>query len=139
MQLSYLLPIILVSIVQFAAGALWYSPLMFGKKWMNIMGSNHLNKEELKKLQKSMTPFYALQLVLTVLTNTFLFLFLRFLPTPSSLYVVFIVWIAFIMPTQISSVLWGNTPKKQWLPQILIACSFQFLSLLFAGFMFSMK
>jgi hypothetical protein len=66
MDVNYTL-IIVASIAQFILGALWYSPLLFGKWWMQIMECTHLSKEELKKMQAKMTPFYGLQFLLTIL------------------------------------------------------------------------
>ena len=129
----------LVTFVQFIFGALWYSPLLFGKQWMDIMGTTHTSPEEIKKMQKSMMPFYILQFAMTLGTNIVLFLFMRLLSLTGALSLAGLIWIAFFVPTQISGVIWGNTPKKKWLQQILIMISFQLLSLLFAGFIFGGK
>ncbi len=129
----------LVTFVQFIFGALWYSPLLFGKQWMDSMGTTHVSPEERKKMQKSMMPFYILQFAMTLGTNVILFLFMRLLPLTGALSLAGLIWIAFFVPTQISGVIWGNTPKKKWLKQILIMISFQLLSLLFAGFIFGGK
>ena len=129
----------LVTFVQFIFGALWYSPLLFGKQWMDSMGTTHVSPEEIKKMQKSMMPFYILQFAMTLGTNIVLFLFMRLLPLTGALSLASLIWIAFFVPTQISGVIWGNTPKKKWLQQILIMISFQLLSLLFAGFIFGGK
>ena len=129
----------LVTFVQFIFGALWYSPLLFGKQWMDSMGTTHVSPEEIKKMQKSMMPFYILQFAMTLGTNIVLFLFMRLLSLTGALSLAGLIWIAFFVPTQISGVIWGNTPKKKWLKQILIMISFQLLSLLFAGFIFGGK
>jgi hypothetical protein len=133
---SPIISILFVSLIQYVVGALWYSPLLFGKMWMDIMGVSHLSKEELQKMQKSMLPFYGLQLLLTLLTTTFLYFTMHFLPLPSGLSLAFLIWLGFIMPTQVTTVLWGNTKKNKWLKQILITTSYQLLSLLFAAFVF---
>jgi hypothetical protein len=53
----------LAAVVQFVLGALWYSPLLFGKWWMQVMEVAHLSKDELAKMQKEMTPAYIAQFV----------------------------------------------------------------------------
>lgn len=112
METNYML-IIVASLAQFILGALWYSPLMFGKWWMEIMEATNLPVEQVKKMQKEMAPFYGLQLFLT-LFSTFALVNLA-VATPFSLYhVAFWVWLSFIVPTQISGVVWANTKKKFW-------------------------
>jgi len=139
MTLSYLLTLPLVVTIIYIGNALWYSPLIFGKKWMRIMGVSSLSKEELQKIQKEMLPFYGLQLLLTITSTVFLGLFSHLLPTASALSLAGIIWLAFIMPTQVSGVIWGSTAKKYWLAQILIMTSIQLLSILFAAYVFSIK
>lgn len=126
-----------VSALQFALGALWYSPVLFGKTWMKIMGADHLKKEELQAMQKSMMPFYSLQFVLTFITNLFLFMAMRFLAPSQALGLGLIIWGAFIVPTQISSVIWGSTKKQFWLKQCLIMMSAQALNITIAALLFS--
>src|SRR5574343_23259 len=102
--------IVIAAITQFILGAVWYSPLLFGNRWMQIMEATHFSKEELQKMQKAMGPFYALQFLLT-LFSTFALVNLAAV-TPFSLYhIAFWVWLGFIVPTQIAGVIWGNTKK----------------------------
>ena len=68
LEVNYTL-ILAATVVQFVLGALWYSPLMFGKIWMQVMEMGNKSKEELAKLQKEMAPFYALQFVLAFITT----------------------------------------------------------------------
>ncbi len=136
MELNYKL-IIFASLAQFILGALWYSPLMFGKWWMEIMESTTLSAEELKKLQKEMAPFYGLQLLITVIFTYVLAMFIHYLSMagvsirPYSF--AGLVWLGFIVPTQIAGVIWGNTKRKFWLKQIFIMTGFQLVSLIIAA------
>ncbi len=112
--------ILLTSVAQFVVGALWYSPLMFGKTWMNIMEASHNSKEELAKMQKSMMPFYALQFFLTITSSIFLYFFLREFMLRGAIELALFVWVFLIVPTQVSAVIWGNTKKNKWAKQIAI-------------------
>lgn len=141
MELNYTL-IGVAAVVQFVLGAMWYSPLMFGKLWMEIMESTHLSKEELQKLQKAMTPFYALQLLLAVLTTFVLAMFVHYLEMANVGFhaygVAGWVWLGFIVPTQIACVVWANTKKKYWAKQIFVITSYQLVGMMLSAFVLSM-
>lgn len=140
MEINYVL-IIGATIAQFILGAVWYSPLMFGKWWMQIMGHTGMGKEEIKKLQKEMAPFYALQLFLTLFTTfsfaTFM-IYVADMMSYSAYHVGFWIWIGFIAPVQIGTVIWGNTAKKFWLKQIFVMISMQLAALMLAAFILTL-
>jgi hypothetical protein len=130
--------IVVATIAQFALGALWYSPLMFGTWWMQIMEMEAVSKEELQKMQKSMGPFYALQLFLTLFTT---FAFANFMVYGSTLgiyHTAFWIWIGFIAPVQISSVVWANTKKKFWAKQLFVMLSMQLIGIELAAWILAM-
>lgn len=129
--------IVVASLAQFILGALWYSPIIFGKWWMEIMEVNNISKEKLQEMQKKMGPFYALQFLLT-LFSTFALVNLTVF-TPFSLYhLAFWIWIGFIVPTQIAGVIWGNTKKRFWAKQIFVMTSYQIVGLMLAAWILSM-
>jgi hypothetical protein len=140
-DLNYTL-IIVATIVQFILGAVWYSPLMFGKWWMEIMEVTHIAMPELKKLQKEMAPFYGLQFALTFVTTFCLANILAFgkMANPDySIYgAAFWTWFGFIAMTQISTVIWGNTKKKFWCKQLFVMLSMQFVGIMLATYILSM-
>jgi hypothetical protein len=140
-ELNYTL-ITAAAIVQFILGALWYSPLIFGKWWMQIMDMSHMSKEELAQMEKEMIPFYALQFVTTLITTFCLANVLAFglMANPDySVYgAAFWTWFGFIAMTQISSVIWGNTKKKHWCKQLFVMLSMQFVGIMLATFILSM-
>lgn len=136
METNYTL-IIVASLVQFILGALWYSPLLFGKVWMQIMEVTEMSKEQMQKMQKAMGPFYILQFFLT-LFSTFALVNLAAV-TPFSLYhIAFWVWLGFIVPTQIGGVIWGSTKKKFWFKQILIMVTYQLIGIMLGAFILLM-
>lgn len=130
--------ILLATFIQFILGALWYSPLMFGRWWMEIMECSHLSKEELKKMQKGMGPFYGLQLLLTLVTTLIFAILLNGLPKEWSVYgLAFFFWIGFVVPTQIAGVIWANTKKKFWSKQLFVMTSYQFVALMITAYLLS--
>lgn len=121
--------VIIATVAQFILGALWYSPLLFGKWWMQIMEMTHVSKAELQKMQKTMAPFYAVQLVLALVSTSVLAMLIQYLQMANGGFhaygVAGWVWLGFIAPTQIASVIWGNTKKQFWCKQIFVMTSYQ--------------
>lgn len=141
MEINYTL-IILATVVQFILGALWYSPLMFGKWWMQIMEATNLSKEELGKMQKEMAPFYGVQILLTLIFTFVLAMFVHYLKMANVGFhaygVAGWIWLGFVAPTQISCVIWANTKKKFWAKQIFVMISYQLIGLMITAFILSM-
>ena len=137
MELNYL-AILLASFAQFVLGALWYSPILFGKVWMDIMDVTHLSQQELQKMQKEMGPFYALQFALTILYTIALACVIAAWPDSYGLPTALKIWAGFIVPTQISGVIWGSTKKEKWLKQILIMTSYQLVGICIAALILSL-
>jgi hypothetical protein len=130
--------IVFATLAQFALGALWYSPLLFGKWWMVIMECTDLPKEELQKQQKEMMPFYALQLFLTLFTT---FSFVNLVPYVhdlSAYHLVFWLWIGFIAPVQIAAVIWANTKKQYWFKQIFVMALGQLAGMMLMAWILSL-
>ncbi len=131
--------IIIATIAQFILGALWYSPLMFGKIWMTVMEKGHVSKEELQKLQKEMMPFYGLQFVLTLWTTFHLARLATVVGGGISIYGLAVwLWLGFLLPLDIGSVIWANTKKKFWVKQIAVMGGMQIVGLLLAAWILSM-
>lgn len=136
MQIHYI-TIIIAALVQFILGALWYSPLVFGKWWMQIMEADHIPKEELKKMQRSMGPFLFLQFVLTLVQTFVLAMALFYMKMPAtgfaSYAVAFWIWLGFMVPVQVSAVIFANTKKKFWAKQIFVMVTYQLIGILIAS------
>ncbi len=113
MPVNYAL-VFAATVAQFALGAVWYSPLMFGKWWMEINDCTKLTPAELKAMQKTMGPFYGLQFVLTLFTTVSFANLLPYIPAFSAIHVAFWIWIGFIVPIQIGSVIWGGSKQRFW-------------------------
>ncbi|PIR55137.1 hypothetical protein COU74_01905 [Candidatus Peregrinibacteria bacterium CG10_big_fil_rev_8_21_14_0_10_36_19] len=125
-------------VAQFVLGAFWYSPLMFGKWWMEIMECTDCSPEKMKKMQKEMTPFYFVQLLLTLLLTVSLANLAPYMGGFSIYHVAFWVWIGFIVPTQVACVIWANTKRKYWLKQIFVMVGNQLASLMLASWILSL-
>lgn len=128
--------ILIATLAQFVIGGLWYSPVMFGKKWMQIVGADHKSAEELKKEEKRMGPFYLLQIFLTFVFTCALNIMIFVLPFDAYVTALF-VFVGFIVPIQISGIIWGPTPRQLQFAQALIVMSNQLVSMLVAAYILS--
>ncbi len=119
MQLNYL-AIILATLAQFVVAAIWYTPI-FGKVWGKMHGFDKHSKEEQQKMMKKMGPYLALQFAMTLITSFVLALFLTALPSEWHAFgMAGFFWLGFVMPAQVSAVVFGGTEPKWMLKKIAI-------------------
>lgn len=117
MQLDYL-AVIVATLAQFVVGGIWYM-VPFGKAWGKIHGFEKYSKEEQQKMMKDIMPFYGLQLLVTAVTTVVLAILLR--NSDGNAYsLVFHLWLGFVVPTQVSAVIFGGTEGKWIVPKIAI-------------------
>ncbi len=130
--------VVIATIAQFILGAVWYSPLLFGKWWMEFMECTDMPPEELQKMQKAMTPFYLLQLFLTFFTTVSFANLVLYIPAFGIYHIAFWIWIGFIVPVQIASVVWAKTKRQFWAKQIFVMVTNQLASLMLAAWILSL-
>lgn len=136
-EINYTL-VFVATIAQFMLGAVWYSPLMFGKLWGQIMELAFVSKEDMMKQNKAMMPFYGLQLLLTLFTTINLATLIVLIPQYSAYSLAFHILLGFIVPTQIGAVIWANTKKKFWIKQICIMVTYSFVGMMLAAWILEM-
>lgn len=127
MQLNFL-AIIIATSVEFIIGAVWYSAL-FGKLWGEMHGFHKLPKAVQQKMMKSMGPFYVLQAFVTLVTTFVLALFITYLPTWNAYAMAGFFWIGFVVPTQVSAVVFGGTEPKWMVKKIAVQAGASLLCL----------
>jgi hypothetical protein len=118
MQINYV-AIVLATIVQFMIGAVWYS-VFFGKLWGKMHGFDKLPKDVQQEMMKSMGPYYMVQAFVTLLTSAALAVLITSLPEWNPYILAALVWIGFVVPTQVSSVIFGGTPKEWIVKKIAV-------------------
>lgn len=112
--------IIVASLAQFAFGAVWYTPV-FGKVWGKIHGFDKVSKAEQQKMMTSIGPLLGMQFVVTIVTTVVLALLLQNYSGSLSAYcLAAYFWLGFMVPTQVSAVLFGGTEPKWIVTKILI-------------------
>ena len=65
MEINYL-AVIVAAMVYYAGGALWYSPALFGKSWMGLVG---LTEEKIKESQKDAWKSYLTALIAALIIS----------------------------------------------------------------------
>ena len=128
-----LIAVLVAGFVSMAVGFLWYSPMLFGKPWMKLMG---ITKESMKEAQKEMGKMYALSFVATLVTAYVLFHVMTFSENfydytslQTGFTTAFWVWLGFVAPVQMTDVLFGG---KKW-NLFFINAGYQLASLLAMG------
>ncbi|MBL8121388.1 DUF1761 domain-containing protein [Candidatus Saccharibacteria bacterium] len=131
--------IIIATVVQFIVGAIWYM-FIFAKQWGEMFDFDKLSKKEQKEMQAKMGPYYGLQMVVTLLTS---YIFAQFVVMANtsvinlSLYkLAFFVWLGFVVPTQVSAIIFGGVDPK-WIPRrLMIMAGGSLACLMAAAFVF---
>lgn len=99
--------------VMFVFGAFWYM-VPFGRIWGEMHGFDKLSKAEQDAARQKMGPFYAAQILVTVISAYVLTHFLTNYTDLAFYKLAFFVWLGFVMPAQVSDILFGGTAPK-WL------------------------
>jgi hypothetical protein len=118
MQFNWL-AIIIATIVQFGIAAVWYT-FLFGKLWGKIHGFDKLPKETQERLVKEIGPFYPLQALITLITSVVLAIFITNLPGWNPYAMAGFFWIGFVVPAQVSNVIFGGIERKWVLKKIAV-------------------
>lgn len=106
-------PVLVAAVVAFAIGALWYSPILFGKEWMTLtkMSDSDIASAKAKGMWKS----YIVHFIATIVS----FCVLAFIVASTAVasasdgaFLGFFAWLGFIAPIGISELLWERKPFK---------------------------
>jgi len=113
-----LVAVLAATVAQFVVGAVWYMGL-FSKQWGEMFGFEKLSKKEQKEMQAKMGPWYGVQLLVTALTAYVLAYLIGALPAVGVYTLAVWVWLGFVVPTQVSAVIFGGVEAK-WIPRRII-------------------
>lgn len=108
-----ILALVLATTGQFIVGFVWYGPI-FGKLWGQMHGFDKLSEKVQKEMMAKMGPWYALQLAVTLVTTIVLALLIPVVATYTAYELAALLWIGFVVPTQVSGVVFGGT-ESQWM------------------------
>ena len=121
-----------VVIVSMALGAVWYSPLLFGKIWMKHMGLHEKNKEEMEKMKKEAGPAYAGTIITSFVMAYVMSHFVDYLQITTAMagaITGFWLWIGFVATASLSGYLF----EKKHLALYLINNGFNLVNMTLAG------
>jgi len=109
------LAVIVAAFLANALGGLWYSPLMFQKKWMELLGIDAAKAEEMKV---GMGKAFAASLLSELVMSSMLAVIMVFLPGMSLLNGMaagLLVWMGFVLPTGGLNYLFQGKPFKLYI------------------------
>ena len=102
------LAVFVAAVVSIVLGAFWYSPVLFGKIWMQ---GSKMSEKDIKK--GHVTKAYVITFITALVTAYILALFLDYLEasTISAAFIgAFWIWLGFYATTATGPILWENKP-----------------------------
>ena len=105
--------VIAAAIVSTLIGFAWYSPFLFGKQWMELMGlsADKINEDK----SKGMGKIYGISFVADAITAGALAYILSLqlvFDVKDAVMLAVVAWIGFFAPVMLGSVLWEQKPWK---------------------------
>ena len=110
--------VLVAAIAAMVVGFLWYSPLLFARPWMVLMGYDPEDKTKLEEMRKGAGKMYALSFLASLVSALVLAKIILITTVSSALYgmkVGFAVWLGFVTTVQLTSVLFAKQPVKLYL------------------------
>lgn len=130
-----LITVLVATVVAMVVGGLWYSPLMFGKKWMEINGVTKEAFEAHKDAKnKEMMRLLVIQLVLTFFQVYVLAHFVNAWSDSTAVQTSLWIFLAFVIPTLAGAVMWTNESRKNAITRFLIQAGNQLVLFILFGF-----
>ena len=107
--------VIVAAVAKMALGAVWYSPKVWGAKWLALMG---WNEKELKGRQKHLSRAYGVTFAGALLLAYFLAHCVAYMQAKTPAYGALVgawVWLGFVATTSLSAYLFDGRPLKLYL------------------------
>ncbi len=107
-----LIAVLAAAIVNMAIGMLWYSPLLFGKQWMELSGKS---EKELKQAKKGVWKVYAVSFAMGFIMAYVLAMFIEIFKarlTIEAMQIAFMAWVGFVATTIANDFLYSGKPMK---------------------------
>jgi hypothetical protein len=104
---------LIASVVAFIIGALWYSPILFGKEWMALSNISEADITESSK--KGMWKLYVIQFIATIITFCVLGFIVKTVNGSTAgdgAFLAFLAWLGFPAMLEVGNVMWSKRPLK---------------------------
>jgi uncharacterized membrane protein SpoIIM required for sporulation len=124
--------VLLAAAASMALGYLWYSPMLFGKQWMQLSGTKE--KEVKKEKKQGGTRDMVLETVKSLVMAYVLAAFISRLGITTTLggtAIGFLAWLGFIGTNSLGSVIWERKPKELWMLNNAYSC----IAMMLMGFL----
>ncbi|TSC98728.1 MAG: integral membrane protein [Parcubacteria group bacterium Greene1014_20] len=129
MELNYS-AIVVASLVYFVLGAFWYSPVLFAKPWMKMLGfsGGPMTEDQKKGMMRGMFFGFISYIVMVGILDYYLYM-LGVSNAASGAFHGLLMGLGFIATTGLASVLWEKRPLALY----LINVTYPILGLAIAG------
>src|SRR5271157_625120 len=107
--------VLVSALATMVVGFVWYSPLLFARPWMVLMGYDPDDKAKIAEMQKSAGPSYLFSLVASLLSAGVLGKIIAIATINTALYGVkmgLAVWLGFVTTVQLTNSLFSHQPAK---------------------------
>ena len=124
------LAVLLSAVLSMIIGSLWYSPILFGNIWMKAGGLTLKDMEKAKK--KGMGKLYFAAFIGALVIAFILAHFVQYVTANNfveGMQTGFWLWLGFVAPVLLGSVLWENKPVKYY----IINVAYWFVNLILMG------
>lgn len=118
--------VVVCGVAAMGLGALWYGP-MFGKKWLEIVGTTAQDTAAREAMMQRTKYLYLIQFILVLFQVWVLAYYIKGWTEVSALQNALWLWAAFVMPTVATTSMWNNdTPRISWM-RFSIQAGYQFM------------
>jgi len=127
-----LLAVLVCAVAAMVVGFVWYSPMLFARPWMKLMGIDPDDKAKLAELQKSAGPSYGISFVASLVSALVLGKIILMSSVSTPLYgmkIAFAVWLGFVTTVQLTASLFARQPWRLY----LINTGYQLVTFLLMG------
>ncbi len=107
--------IIIAGLASMPVGFIWYSPALFAKEWMQLVG---LTKEKMEKNKSKMPQMYGTALLGAMVMSFVLSQFIAATNTHTTIQGIttaLLIWIGFVATTGLTNTLFSGRPTKLFL------------------------
>jgi hypothetical protein len=106
-------PILVAAVVSFGIGALWYSPILFGKEWMALTKMSDQDMADAKA--RGVWKYYIIQFIATLVMFIVVGFAVSGLGVSSAsdgAFIGFLAWLGLVAPLSLSGLMWKREPGK---------------------------
>jgi len=110
--------VLVAAVASMILGFLWYSPILFARPWMRLMGIDPDDKAKLAEMQKGAGKLYVISFVASIVSAVVLAKIIDITSINSIAYGMkfgFFVWLGFVATVQLTGALFSKQPARLFL------------------------